>query len=190
MTVTRNNSMDVKYKKRAPNLKWSKVNEITDQYVERITHAYNIIKNSADFLDYKKKNGTIDNKTHTTRLKCLVNMTIVYFYSLYEGFTRKVFRYVAAVKFRINEKEFNDDYHKPRDLFVKFVRKQCGIRIPDDMFEYIMIIKNGRNDIVHEGQDARAEFKVIRRSYRLFIHYFNFIRDRIIHLIDNSNLYF
>lgn len=179
MTVTRNNSMGVKYKEHAPNLKWSKVYEITEQYIEIITHAYNIIKNSADFLDYKKKNGTIDNKTHTIRFKCLINMTIVYFYSLYEGFTRKVFRYVAAVKFSISEKDFKKDYHKPGDLFVKFVRRRCGIRIPKDMFDSIILIKDGRNDIVHEGQNARAEFKVIESSYRLFIYYFNFIRDKI-----------
>lgn len=179
MTVTQNNSMDVKYKKRAPNPKWSKVNEITEQYIERITHAFEIIEQSADLLGYEKKDGTIDDKTHTIRLKCLINMTIVYFYGLYEGFTRKVFRYVAAVKFSMREDDFNKKYRDFGDLMVILVKRRFKIRLPKLMFKSIMLINDGRNDIVHEGQDARAEFKVIESSYRLFIHYFNYIRDRI-----------
>lgn len=167
------------------NLKWFKI--VADQYIERISHTFKVIEDSKVFLKFERKEGRIDNETYTMRLKCVINMAIVYFYSLYEGYTWKVFKKVALIDLGMSEGDFKKEYPEFKDLKRKLIKKK--FRIPKYIYESIETVRKGRNKIVHDGGEARAEFEVIKNSYHIFIDYFKYINDKILNKLTRKEVF-
>ena len=58
----------------------------------------------------------IDENTYLIRLKSLINMSLVYFSSLYEGFTRIFFQTLTFFDFGTDKDEFDKQYPRFHDI--------------------------------------------------------------------------
>ena len=86
------------------------------EYRETVSHTFEFLKDSKDFLEYKRMGRKIDENTYLVRLKSLINMSLVYFYSLYEGFTRLYFQTLTFFDFGTDKDEFDKQYSRFHDI--------------------------------------------------------------------------
>ena len=107
-------------------------------YRETVSHTFEFLNDSKDFLEYKKGSRKIDENSYLVRLKSLINMSLVYFYSLYEGFTRIFFQTLTFFDFGIDKDEFDKRYSRFHDIIENLMKGRYKIFLPDNIFTIIM----------------------------------------------------
>ncbi|MFX1392581.1 MAG: hypothetical protein ACFFAH_03310 [Promethearchaeota archaeon] len=166
-------------------IQWKELLKITVQYKQGIQQAFEFLKDSKDFLEFKRMKKSIDEEIYLGRLKSLINMAAVYFYSLHEGFTRDFFKEVISYDGGMSGSKFDEKYDRFHDIIV-LMRRRYHIRLPKEIFDIIDKLRMARNSIVHGMRDARPEFKIIELCYETIMNYFDFVQfemSRKLHLV-------
>ncbi len=114
--------------------------EIVSKYKEIMFQTLELLKDSKDFLEFKKLNSKISQSIYERRLKNLVNMALIYFYSLYEGFTREFFITVEIHGSHITPQEFKKIYPRFHDIIDKLIKDKYSIYLPHQIFKIIKLL--------------------------------------------------
>jgi len=86
--------------------------EIVAKYREIVFQTHKLVQDSKEYTEYRWIQGNITQDVYERRIQNLVNMALLYYYGLYEGFTRQVL-FTMEVKFGAVEEEiFNKRFSK------------------------------------------------------------------------------
>ncbi len=151
--------------------------QIVSEYKEVIYHTFEFLKDSKDWLEYKKMRRKFNDDIYNIKLKSLINMSLVYFYSLYEGFTRAYLKKLAMNDLGITESEFNRRYPSFHDIIEKLMKRLYKIHIPNNIFSNIMKLRIARHKIAHGEKSARAEFIIVEICYQTLLEYFQYMEN-------------
>lgn len=121
----------------------------------------------------------IDDNTYLVRLKSLINMSLVYFYSLYEGFTRTYFKALTFLDFGPDKDEFDKHYTRFHDIIENLMKGLYKIFLPDNIFAIIMKLREARNKIAHGEKSAKSDFAIVEICYQALMDYFQFMEKEI-----------
>ena len=172
--------MSVKNKNNNASLKrelWSEIQEITVLHKQTAEHTVKLLKDSKDFLEFKRKKG-LGEDFYLKRLKILINMGIIYYYGLYEGFTRFFFRKVAVYDLDIPEDQFKNSFPRLHDI-IKLMKARYKIYLDGEIFNVIMNLKEARHNIAHGVGNAKPEFEIILVCHQKILQYFDFIEYKM-----------
>lgn len=157
----------------------NRLNEITVYYTQELEQAYEFLRDSKDYLEFKKIKNNISAETYLIRMRTLMNMALVYIYSVYEAFTRAFFAEVVHHDLGLNRDQFNAHYHRFHDLNKRLMQERYHIRLPHRMYIVIKQLRNARNDIVHLGKKAEPVFENVEYCLSTTVEYFRFIENEI-----------
>ncbi|MFX0035166.1 MAG: hypothetical protein ACFE9I_05950 [Candidatus Hermodarchaeota archaeon] len=149
------------------------------EYYEIIIHTFEFLKDSKDWLEYKKMNKKVNEESYNIRLKSLINMALVYFYSLYEGFTREFFKKLTMNDLKITKSEFDSRYQSFHDIIEKLMKDLYKIHIPDNVFSVIMKLRIARHNIAHGEKDAKSDFDIVKICFQALFEYFQYMENNI-----------
>jgi len=156
----------------------SKLHEITFNYTQEMEQTFEFLRDSKDYLEFKKIKKDIDDSIYSVRMKSLMNMAIIYFYSIYEAFTRTFFAKVMNYE-GMSVEQFSLEFHKFHELRKKIIKEKYHIYYPKHVFRILRLLQNDRNDIVHLGKKAKPEFENIEYCFRIIVEYFLYIKKEI-----------
>lgn len=108
-----------------------------------------------------------------------MNMAFIYFYSVYEAFTRTFFARVMDCDEGMSIEQFNAEFHKFHELRKRVIKEKYQIYLPKQVFRILRLLQNDRNDIVHLGKNAKPESENIEYCFRIIADYFEFIEKEI-----------
>jgi len=160
------------YKSRNLEVMRSKLHEITLNYTQEMEQTFEFLKDSKDYLEFKKIRKDIDDSTYSVRMKSLMNMAIIYFYSIYEAFTRTFFAKVLNYDLGMSVEEFNSEFHSAHEILKKVVKEKYQIYLPNRIFNVIRELQVARNNIVHFCKKAKTEFEIIENCFRRIVESF------------------
>ena len=153
-------------------------NQLISEYKEIISHTYEFLKDSKDWLEYKRVKRKVDGDIYSIKLKSLINMALVYFYSLYEGFTTRFFKKLTMNDFEIDEAQFKKQYPRFHDIVEKLMKRVYKFYIPKRMYSVIMLLREARHNIAHGEKNAKSEFGIIEICYHTLLEYFHYVENR------------
>jgi len=163
-------------------LKSYKINMLRDiiyYYKQELTQTFQFLKDSKDFLEYKKMAKKISAEVYTVRFSSLMNMALVYFYALYEGFNRTFFEKLLRHDTSISHREFKRRYPEFYDIKHKVIRGIYHIRISQEIFDVIDILRRARNGIVHLGKKCKQDFEIVDICYEAIVKYYELIEKEV-----------
>ncbi len=177
--------MSVKRVKRDLSIKrevWKELHELTDLQKQTTEQTLMLLTETKQYLDFEANHG-LDEKSYRERLKILINMGIIYYYALYEGFTRFVFKKMRAYELDISEDRVNDrDFtlHK----IITYMKSRYKIYLEEEMFSVIIKLKEARHDIAHGVGDAKPDFDIILICHSQIVEYFDFILHEMAKILN------
>lgn len=155
------------------------LHEITFNYTQEMEQTFEFLRVSKDYLEFKKIKKDIDDSTYSVRMKSLMNMALIYFYSAYEAFTRTFFAKVLNYDVGMSIEEFSSQFHSFHEILQKVVKEKYQIYLPNRIFKVLRELQVARNNIVHLGKKAKTEFEIIENCFKAIIESFLYIEKRI-----------
>ncbi|UCC20833.1 MAG: hypothetical protein JSV62_06015 [Promethearchaeota archaeon] len=150
---------------------------VISEYTEVVNHTFAFLRDSKGYLEYKRQQNEIDDKIYNMRLKSLINMTLVYFYSLYEGFTRAYFKKLVMIDFDITEDKFDKQYSNFHDIIEKLMRGTYKIRLPQKTYSTLMKLREARHNIAHGKKNAKSDFAIVGLCFQTLLDYFQYMES-------------
>ena len=152
---------------------------ITYSYTQELEQIMELLRDARDYLEHKKIKEIIDENSYLIRMRGLVGMALVYFYSKLEGFTRSFFAQVLHYEIGMTREQFNVEFHKFHDLRKKIIQERYHIRFPKRSYELITLLRKERNDMVHLDRKVKPVFENIELCARGLLEYFQIIKQEI-----------
>lgn len=152
---------------------------ITYRYTQELGQIMELLRDTRDYLEHKKIKEIIDENSYLIRVRGLVGMALVYFYSKLEGFTRSFFAQVLYHETGMTREQFNVKFHKFHDLRKKVIQERYHIRFPKRIYDLITLLRKERNDMVHLDRKAKPVFENIELCARKIFEYFQIIEQKV-----------
>jgi len=171
--------MGIKNKKAVDSKDIYDTHQIMTQYRREMNQTFEFLKDSKDYLEYKRMAKKISGTIYLVRFSSLMNMAVVYFYSLYEAFTRNFFGALLLRDKNISYQEYKIRYPRFHDVLEKVVRGIYDIFLPKHIYETINHLRIARNQIIHLGKNAKPSFDIIEKCYDSITEYFEFLDKKI-----------
>ncbi|TFG30027.1 MAG: hypothetical protein EU532_01735 [Promethearchaeota archaeon] len=153
--------------------------QIMTRYIQEMSQTFEFLKDSKDYLEYKRMAKKISGTIYLVRFSSLMNMAVVYFYSLYEAFTRNFFGALLLRDNNISYQEYKIRYPRFHDVLEKVVRGIYDIFLPKHIYETINHLRIARNQIIHLGKNAKPSFDIIETCYDSLTEYFEFLDKKM-----------
>lgn len=153
----------------------SNLMDIYSVYKDDLSKTFELLKDSKNDLKFKSGNRIIDRRTYKIRLVNLHNMAMIYYYALYEGFTRMIFKTIKVYESDISHKEFEELYPTLYKIIVELMKKKYKIYIPYRIFKVIKLLHDTRNNITHHSCNATTNFENIELCTEKIQDYFDLI---------------
>jgi hypothetical protein len=163
---------------------WNELHEIVIHHKQTAEHTLKLLKDTKDYLEFQRNNG-LSEPYYMERLKILINMGIVYYYSLYEGFTRFFFRKVAVYDLEIPEENFEDWYPEFKHI-IRLIKTRYHIYLKKDMFQIIMKLRDARHNIAHGKGNAKSEFEILVICHQELMQYFELIHHTMVRYLNQN----
>jgi hypothetical protein len=157
--------------------------QIMLQYRREMNQTFEFLKDSKDYLEYKRMAKKIGGTIYLVRFSSLINIAVVYLYSLYEAFTWNFFGALLLQDKNISYQEFKVRYPRFHDVLEKVVRGIYNIFLPKHIYETINHLRIARNQIIHLGKKAKPSFEIIEKCYDSITEYFEFIDKKILYQV-------
>jgi len=153
--------------------------QIISDYKEILYQSVSFLRDSKNWLEFKKLKEIINDDVYYMRLKSLINMALVYFYSLYEGFTRAYFKNLTLNDFGLKESEFNRKFSAFHDIVKNLMKDIYKIHIPKNIFSNLKMLRDARHRIAHGVKNAKSDFAIVEICYQTLLEYFRYMENRI-----------
>lgn len=158
---------------------WQELVEIISKYKEIAFQTHELLQDSKEYIEYRWVQGTINHEVYERRLQNLVNMALLYYYGLYEGFTRQVLFTMEVRYGPLKKGAFEKIFFKFNDLNRYLLKEKYGVYLPKHQFKIVKILREARNSIIHEGKNAKPDFRIIEECNRTVTGYFTFLVSQL-----------
>lgn len=202
---------------------YEKLQSLTNDYQTKISQTYDFFKdiysiykdkiNEREQL-YRKKMNFVDdyfcgniykesremgiiyieaNSLFPERINSLLNMTLIYFITLMEGFSRDFFKIILKHENNINKKRFDKDYWNFRTIEQKLINLRFGIDLNEICPNYKKLnnLRKLRNKIVHRGLEwgKNINFDYVKFCFNSICEYFANIEHEIFKILKYKKIY-
>lgn len=164
--------------------------KVTMNYIQRTNEAWKVLTYANDMLYFKKQHTKypMSLTEYNQELKAIINMAIIYFCALYEGFTRDFFKKLLYFIEGMDERKFEEKYYKFTYVKKYVMENRFKIFLNRQFKEwgFLSHVYRERGEVTHKGSDFKPDFEIINVVRNTVLNYINFI-EMIINRRINKN---